>query len=52
MVDTPVKRSSPILIAFAWAIVIIPLGWGFNYTLQNAIKLFTAPHTAPTAPAR
>jgi hypothetical protein len=51
MADT-VKKSSPILIALAWAIVVIPLGWGFNYTLQNAIKLFTAPSAAPVAPAK
>ena len=51
MADT-VKKSSPILIAFAWAIVVIPLGWGFNYTLQNAIKIFTAPSAAPAASAK
>jgi hypothetical protein len=51
MADT-VKKSSPILIALAWAIVVIPLGWGFNYTLQNAIKLFTAPSAAPAASAK
>ncbi len=52
MADTRAKHSSPILIALAWAIVIIPTAWGFNFTLQNAMKLFTAPSAAPTAPAR
>ncbi len=51
MADT-VKKSSPLLIALAWAIVILPLGWGFNYTLQNAFKLFTAPSAAPAAPTK
>jgi hypothetical protein len=52
MADTTVKKSSPALIALAWAIVIIPTAWGFNFTLQNAMKLFTAPSSAPTAPAK
>ena len=34
------KTSSPLLIAAAWAIVIIPTAWGLNYTIQNAMKLF------------
>ena len=41
MVDTTTKTSSPILIAAAWAIVIIPTAWGLNYTVQNAMKIFT-----------
>lgn len=43
MTETSEKRSSPIMIALAWAIVVIPLAWGFSYTLANAIKIFTAP---------
>ena len=42
MAETTVKKSSPILIAVAWIIVIIPTAWGFRYTLQNAMKLFTS----------
>ena len=52
MADTTVKKSSPILIALAWAIVIIPTAWGFNFTLQNAMKLFTAPTPAAAAPGK
>jgi len=52
MPDATVKKSSPVIIALAWAVVIIPLGWGFNYTLQNAFKLFTASSPAATAPAK
>jgi hypothetical protein len=40
MADTE-KKSSPLLIAAAWAIVIIPTAWGLNYTVQNAMKIFT-----------
>jgi hypothetical protein len=52
MADTTAKKSSPLLIALAWAIVIIPTAWGFNFTLQNAMKLFTAPTPAATTPAK
>jgi hypothetical protein len=52
MADTTAKKSSPVLIALAWAIVIIPTAWGFNFTLQNAMKLFTAPTPAATTPAK
>lgn len=33
-------RSSPALIALAWAGVMIPLAWGFISTLIEAAKLF------------
>jgi hypothetical protein len=48
----PVKTSSPALIALAWIIVIVPTAWGLNYTVQNAMKLFTASTPAATAPAK
>ncbi len=48
----PVKKSSPLLIAFAWIIVIVPTAWGLNYTVKNALKLFTASAPAATAPAK
>jgi hypothetical protein len=47
-----VKMSSPLLITLAWLIVIIPTAWGLNYTVQNAMKLFTAPAPAVAAPAK
>jgi hypothetical protein len=51
MPETAEKKSSPLLIAAAWAIVVIPTAWGFNYTVQNALKIFTAakPATSPSA---
>ena len=49
MTDQTAKKSSPLIIVLAWAIVIVPTAWGFSYTLQNAMKIFTAPATAATA---
>ncbi len=43
-----VKKSSPLLIAAAWIIVIIPTAWGLDYTVKNALKIFTASTPAAT----
>ena len=54
MADTE-KKSSPLLIAVAWAIVLIPTAWGLNYTVQNAMKIFTKatpPTTASPVPPK
>jgi hypothetical protein len=48
----PVKKSSPLLVAAAWIFVIVPTAWGLNYTVQNAMKLFTSSTPAATAPAK
>ncbi len=48
----PVKKSSPILIAAAWIIVIVPTAWGLNYTVKNALKLFTSSTPTATTPAK
>ena len=47
--DTAVRKSSPVLIALAWAIVIIPTAWGLNFTVKNALKIFI---TAPAITAK
>ncbi|GAC1417420.1 MAG: hypothetical protein NVSMB62_08100 [Acidobacteriaceae bacterium] len=44
-------HSSPLLVVLAWAIVILPTAWGLNYTVQNAMKIFTAPKPAASSPA-
>jgi hypothetical protein len=44
------RKSSPLLIAAAWAVVVLPTAWGLNYTIQNALKIFAKPATAITAP--
>jgi hypothetical protein len=49
MAELAAKKSSPLLIAAAWIIVIIPTAWGLNYTVKNALKIFTAPAPASTA---
>ncbi len=44
------RQTSPLLIAAAWIVVILPASWGLRYTVQNALKLFTTPAAAtPTA---
>ncbi len=40
MAEVVVKKSSPLLIALAWVVVLIPAAWGFSHTLQNALKIF------------
>jgi hypothetical protein len=50
--STAVKKSSPLLIAAAWIIVIVPTAWGLNYTVRNAMKLFASSTSAATAPAK
>ncbi len=49
MADTSIKKSSPLLIAVAWIVVLAPTTWGLTYTVQNALKIFTK---APAAAAR
>jgi hypothetical protein len=50
MPDPQPKTSSPILIAAAWLIVLIPTGWGLSYTVQNAMKIFDRTPTVTVAP--
>ena len=52
MAEETVKKSSPLLIAVAWLIVVVPAGWGLTYTVQNALKIFqTGAPPASTVPA-
>jgi hypothetical protein len=49
----PIRKSSPLLVALAWAVVSIPLVWGIYNTSLNAAKLFvTTPAAAPSAAAK
>ena len=51
MADQRLTQKSPtILIAAAWAVVVLPTAWGLNYTIKNALKIFAKP-TVVTAPA-
>jgi hypothetical protein len=47
--NTNTKKSSPVMILAAWALVGVPLAWGVYNTLLNSMKLFQAP--AASAPA-
>ncbi len=51
MAEAVVKKSSSALIALAWIIVLVPAAWGLTYTVQNALKIFTAPAPAVSTPA-
>ena len=51
-IETNSTKSSPLLIAAAWAIVVLPAAWGLNYTVQNALKIFTAGNTPAAAPVK
>ena len=42
MAQTNAVPSSPLLITAAWLLVLVPTAWGLTYTVQNALKLFTA----------
>lgn len=50
MDNQTVHKSSLALVTAAWLVVVIPAGWGLNYTVQNALKIFTKPAPAVTAP--
>jgi hypothetical protein len=51
--QTTTKTSSPVLIAAAWLIVLIPTAWGLNYTVRNAVKIFDrAPAATTTTPPK
>jgi hypothetical protein len=45
------RRTSPLAIAAAWIIVVIPLGWGVYQCVVKSLPLFrdTAPATARTS---
>jgi hypothetical protein len=51
--QTTTKTSSPILIAAAWLVVLVPTAWGLNYTVRNAVKIFDrAPTPSATSAPR
>ena len=52
MADSSIKKSSPLLIATAWIIVIIPTAWGLEYTVKNALKIFATSTPTSAAPAK
>jgi len=52
MATTETKSTSPALVAAAWIVVSIPLGWGIYNTALSAVKLFTHLQPAATQPQK
>lgn len=50
MNDATERKSSPVLVAAAWLVVLVPAAWGLTYTVQNALKIFNTGAAAPSAP--
>ena len=44
------KKSSPLLIAAAWILVLIPLAWGVVQSVVKSLPLFHRPATTTTIP--
>ncbi len=44
------KKSSALLIAAAWLLVLVPTVWGLTFTVGSAMKLFSAPGSTVSAP--
>ncbi len=44
--DGVTRRTSPVLIAAAWAVVVLPAVWGLEHTVENALKIFAKPVAA------
>ena len=40
----PEKTTSPLVIALAWLVVLIPLGWGVYQSVVKSLPLFGMPH--------
>src|SRR5262249_9191765 len=38
--SSPEKRTSPLLLGFAWLVVSLPLGWGVYESVKKSVPLF------------
>jgi hypothetical protein len=45
------KKSSPLLVAAFWAIVLIPLGWGVVQSVVKSLPLFQMASTTDSVSA-
>jgi hypothetical protein len=49
------KKTPPLAVILAFAVVLLPLSWGLYRSVKNSLPLFTAPSapaaSAPAAPA-
>jgi hypothetical protein len=41
------KKTSPLAVALAFLVVLVPLSWGLYRSVKNSLPLFTASHAAP-----
>ena len=48
--DGSTVKTSAVLIAAAWMVVILPAAWGLEHTVENALKIFAKPVSAGDAP--
>jgi hypothetical protein len=46
------KKTSPFLVAAAWVVVLIPLGWGVVQSVDKSRPLFRPPAASKALPAR
>ena len=49
--DGAEKKTSPLLIAIAWIVVMTPLGWGVYQSIVKSLPLFRASSAPPTSTA-
>jgi hypothetical protein len=45
------KKTSPMAVFLAFAVVALPLGWGLYHSVKNSLPLFTLAKAAAPAPA-
>lgn len=46
------RKTSPLVVAAAWAAVLVPLGWGVRQTALKSRPLFLPPAATRAAPPR
>ncbi len=42
--ESPAKKTSPLVVVLAWFIVTMPLGWGVYQSVVNSFPLFGINH--------
>jgi hypothetical protein len=52
MSTASVQKSSPLVIALAWIVVLLPLGWGVYQSVVKSLPLFQTAATPPPPTAR
>jgi hypothetical protein len=47
--DRSEKKSSPLIVAVSWMIVLVPMGWGVYQSVVKSLPLFQTPAAPRTA---